>query len=119
MVWGGTGDVKALSARLLFRVTAPDSHVSLALAGGVSRVTHGGAAYSVLGMATSSSGVVAGATVRLWMGPAVALRAELNDYVYTFKGARSTVTTTSVNPPQHDLSLSLGLSLTPLGHRGL
>lgn len=119
VVWGGSGDVHTRSARVLVRLTSPASPAWVGLVGGVAQVQHSGTAYSVLGMDTRSSGVVAGAAARLWLGRALALRAELNDFIYTFKGARSTVTTGGNNPSQHDLSISLGLSLTPLGHTGL
>ncbi len=67
-----------------------------------------------------------GAVARLQLAPAIALRAEVDDHVYSFSGTAFTT------PPdyslgvvagnyhssiQHDLVVSLGLAVTPLGRR--
>ena len=113
------GHVATASARLLVGVTPRALPVSLSIAAGPAWVVHGGAAYSNVWLANTSWGTVVGAVGRFRLTRALALRAELDDYIYNFSG-------TQAPPPlfsalrgptlQHDLVCSLGLSLIPFRH---
>jgi len=94
---------------------------SFYVAAGLAFVAHGGEAYSrVIG--NTGWGPVIGAVGRWQLAPPLALRVEVADYVYKFSGTAVT------SPPayslgvvagnyssglQHDLVLSLGLSVAP------
>jgi len=64
-----------------------------------------------------------GAVGRLQLAPALALRAELDDHFYSFSGTAFTtppdyslgVFAGDYHSSQHDLVVSLGLAVTPLG----
>ena len=62
-----------------------------------------------------------GAVGRLQLAPALALRAELDDHFYSFSGTTPPDYSLGVvagnyhSSPQHDLVVSLGLAVTPLG----
>jgi hypothetical protein len=117
----GTASITTGSARVLIRLSPHTDRSSLYLAAGLAVVSHGGEAYSQV-VGNTGWGPVVGAVGRLQLARAVTLRAQLDDYVYSFSGTAVT------GPPayslgvvagnyksrlQHDLVLSLGLSVAP------
>jgi len=118
----GTVDIVTGSARVLVGLTPRTSPTSFALAAGLARVARGGAAYhSEAG--NIGWGPVVGAVGRLRLASAFALRAELDDYVYSFSGTEKVpwvyplgvVFGTYSSALQNDLVFSMGLSVTALG----
>jgi len=117
----GTANIRTGSARVLIGLTPRSERASFYVAAGLAFVAHRGEAYSrVIG--NTGWGPVIGAVGRWQLAPALALRAEADDYVYKFSGTAVT------SPPvyslgvvagnyssglQHDLVLSLGLSVAP------
>jgi len=117
----GTANITTGSARVLIGLTPRSYRASLYVAAGLAFVAHGGEAYSHV-VGNTGWGPVIGAVGRWQVAPALALRAEVDDYVYTFSGTAVT------SPPtyslgvvagnyssrlQHDFVLSLGLSVAP------
>ena len=117
----GTANIRTGSARVLIGLTPRSERASFYVAAGLAFVAHGGEAYSrVIG--NTGWGPVIGAVGRWQLAPPLALRVEVADYVYKFSGTAVT------SPPayslgvvagdyssslQHDLVLSLGLSVAP------
>jgi hypothetical protein len=117
----GTANITTGSARVLIGLTPRSYRASFYVSAGLAFVAHGGEAYSrVIG--NTGWGPVIGAVGRWQVAPALALRAQVDDYVYSFSGTAVT------SPPtyslgvvagnyrsrlQHDLVLSLGLSVAP------
>ena len=115
----GTARITTGSARVLIRLSPHTDRASVYAAAGLAVVAHGGEAYSHVA-GNTGWGPVFGAVGRLQVAPALALRAELDEHVYSFSGTAFTT------PPdyslgvvagnyhsrlQHDLVLSLGLSV--------
>lgn len=91
------------SARFLLGLNPRESPASFSVALGLARVNRrGAAAYSSVHFNTSSWGPVVGAVSRFRLWRALALRAELDDYVYFFPHV--------ISFTQHDLVLSVGVS---------
>ncbi|PYP24291.1 MAG: hypothetical protein DMD55_14965 [Gemmatimonadetes bacterium] len=100
--FGNKADFTTGSARLLVGIVPRTSPTSVAVALGLARVTRrGSAAYSAVDFSQASWGPTFGAVGRARLTPALALRAELDDYVYYFTWSY-----------QHDFVFSLGLSIT-------
>ena len=115
------GHVTNASARVLVGVTPRSVPVFFALTAGPARIVHGGAAYSNVWLANTSWGTVVGAFGRFRLTRALALRAELDDYIYRFSGTQAPPPLLSAfrgSPLRHDLVCSLGLSLIPFRHGG-
>ena len=117
----GTADIVTGSARVLLSLTPRTDRASCYVAAGLALVTHRGAAYSNV-VGNTGWGPVVGAAGRFRLAPALALRAELDDYVYSLSGTAATrppayslgvVAGNYRSPLQHDLVLSLGLSVAP------
>jgi len=115
----GKASVRTGSVRLLVSLMPRTSRTALYVTGGLALVGHGGEAYSSVA-GNTGWGPVVGAGGRFQLAPGLALRAELDDYVYQFSGTEATapyylgaVPGSYSSPLQNDLILSLGLSVTP------
>ncbi len=117
----GTANITTGSARVLIGLTPRSYRASLYVAAGLAFVAHGGEAYSHV-VGNTGWGPVIGAVGRWQVAPALALRAEVDDHVYTFSGTAVTspptyslgvVAGNYTSRLQHDLVLSLGLSVAP------
>jgi len=116
-----TGHVTTTSARVLVGVTPRTVPVSLSIAAGPARIVHGGAAYSNVWLGNTSWGTVVGAVGRFRLTRALALRADIDDYIYRFSGTQSPpplVSAVRGPPMQHDLVCSLGFAVIRVGHGG-
>ena len=115
-VWGAKGSIMTGSARLLLGLTPRASSTSFYVAAGLGLVDHRGAAYSYGSSAGASVGPVVGAGGRFRLAPTLALRADVDDYVYGFSRTQSATAPFAQNPLQNELAISAGISLTPFGH---
>jgi hypothetical protein len=113
------GTVLQGSARVLYRLNAPASPTAWHLVGGVAMISRGGEVWDTLSTDSTSVdgrtdfGVVIGGGVSLPVGKGLALRIDVEDYVYqakfTFDLAGSRLDTES--QLQNDLVLSVGLAI--------
>ncbi len=103
------------SARLLIGLGPRALNTLFYLSGGLGLVAHGGAAYTGAS-GTTRVGAIAGVGARLKVAPSLAVRAELEDYLYSAQFSASSGGGQTNSKFQNDLVLSLGLAI-PLGGR--
>ena len=117
----GGATITTGSARVMIGLTPRPSRVSWYVAAGVALVGHSGAAYRQV-VGNTGWGPVLGTGGRFQVTRAVAVSAELNDYIYSFSGTATTgpptyslgvVAGNYQSQLQHDLFLSLGVSAAP------
>jgi hypothetical protein len=102
-----SGSVTTASLGLLVTLTSRDS-ASFFISGGLSSIKLGGAAYGGLfavAPAQTNWGALVGVGGRVTFSPALALRVEVEDHLYTLTGLAST------SSHEHALVFSLGLSV--------
>jgi hypothetical protein len=109
-----SGTVITTTARVLAALGSRTRNRYVYLSGGIGLVVRGGDAWNGTMGRTRLAGVV-GAGVRFAVAPPLALRAELDDLLYSaqFSTAQTRPTQSQF---QHDLALSLGLAV-PIGGR--
>jgi len=110
-----SGYIATGSARLLVGLGPRVLKTSLYVGGGLGLVAHGGDAYSGVSGTTRFGAVVAGG-VRFKVTPSLAVRAELEDYLFSARFTDTSSGTQTASKFQNDLVLSLGLPI-PLGGR--
>jgi hypothetical protein len=101
------------SARLLVGLGPPALNTSFYLSGGLGLVAHGGDAYTGTS-GTTRVGAVAGVGARFKVAPSLAVRAELEDYLFSAQFSATSGGGQTNSKFQNDLVLSLGLAI-PLG----